>query len=114
MANQYLRGTVHDERVNRRQVGKGRNQKEKILTMIRRWLLQVLEHGTVPAIVLALAIAPTNSSSWQRNDLGKPTKLRTDVLFSASTTGAMTMAPRDHKLAIAGGFDFAIGSDDDH
>ncbi|SRR5258707_8912494 len=26
MANQYLRGTVHDERVNRRQVGKKRKQ----------------------------------------------------------------------------------------
>ena len=69
--------------------------------MIRSWLLQVLEHGTVPAIVLALAIAPINSSSWQRHDLTKPTKLRKGVLFSASTTGAMTIRPRDHEPAIA-------------
>src|ERR1700730_1024753 len=62
--------------------------------MIRSWLLQVLEHGTVPAIVLALAIAPINSSSWQRHDLTKPTKLRKGVLFSASTTGAMTKTER--------------------
>ncbi len=70
-------------------------------TMIRRRLLQLLEHGTVPTMALAIAIAPSDSRSWQTHDLTKPAKLRTDVLFSASTTGTMSLAPRDCEPAVA-------------
>ena len=49
--------------------------------MIKRWLLHILEHGTVPAVALALAIAPTNSRSWQRHDLPPPIKRGTEILF---------------------------------
>jgi hypothetical protein len=34
--------------------------------MIKRCILHILEHGTIPAVALALAIAPTNSRSWQK------------------------------------------------
>ena len=50
--------------------------------MIKRCILHILEHGTVPAVALALAIAPTNSRSWQRQDLTEPTKRMTKILFS--------------------------------
>jgi len=69
--------------------------------MIKRWLLHILEHGTVPAVALALAIAPTNSRSWQRHDLTEPTKRVTEILFSAPTTDTMTLAARDHEPVVA-------------
>ena len=53
------------------------------MIMIRRRLLQLLEHGTVPTMALAIAIAAPDSMSRQTHDLTKPAKLRTDVLFSA-------------------------------
>ena len=31
--------------------------------MIKRCILYILEHGSVPAVALALAIAPTNSGA---------------------------------------------------
>jgi hypothetical protein len=52
--------------------------------MIKRCILHILEHGTVPAVALALAIAPTNSRSWQRRDLTEPPKRVTKILFSAN------------------------------
>jgi hypothetical protein len=70
-------------------------------TMIRRRLLRLLEHGTVPAMALAIAIASADSRSWQRHDLTKPAKLRTNVLFSASTRGTMTLASRNSEPAVA-------------
>jgi hypothetical protein len=69
--------------------------------MIKRWLLHILEHGTVPAVALALAIAPTNSRSWQRHDLTEPTKRGTEILFSAPTTDTMTLAAKDHEPVVA-------------
>jgi hypothetical protein len=62
--------------------------------MIKRWLLHILEHGTVPAVALAVAIAPTNSRSWQRHDLPPPIKRETEILFSVPTTDTMTLAAR--------------------
>src|ERR1700686_5119735 len=69
--------------------------------MIRRRLFQLLEHGTVPTMALAIAIAPPDSMSRQTHDPTKPAKLRTDVLFSASTTGTMTLVPRDCEPGVA-------------
>ena len=42
--------------------------------MIKHCILYILEHGSVPAVALALAIAPTNSRSRQRDDLTELTK----------------------------------------
>jgi hypothetical protein len=86
---------------NRSRKSQAPEPKAENYTMIRRRLLQLLEHGTVPTMVLAIAIAPPDSRSWQTHDLTKPAKLRTDVLFSASTTGTMTLAPRDCEPAVA-------------
>jgi hypothetical protein len=65
--------------------------------MIKRGLLQILEHGTVPAVALALAIAPTNSRSWQRHDLTEPTKRVTKILFSAPRAETMTSVTKDRE-----------------
>jgi hypothetical protein len=52
--------------------------------MIKRWLLHILEHGSVPAVALALAIAPTNSRSGRRNDLPQSRERGTEIgLFGA-------------------------------
>jgi nitroreductase len=72
-----------------------------IYIMIKRWSLHILEHGTVPAVALALAIAPTNSRSWQRYDLTEPTKRGTEMLFSAPTTDTITLPAKDHEPTVA-------------
>jgi nitroreductase len=72
-----------------------------IYIMIKRWSLHILEHGTVPAVALALAIAPTNSRSWQRYDLTEPTKRGTEMLFSAPTTDTITLPAKDHEPIVA-------------
>jgi len=69
--------------------------------MIKRCLLHILEHGTVPAVALAVAIAPTNSRSWQSHDLTEPTKRGAEILFSAPTTDTMTLAAKDHEPVLA-------------
>jgi hypothetical protein len=66
-------------------------------TMIKRCLLHILEHGTVPAVALALAIAPTNSRSWQRHDFTDSTKRVTKILFSAPRAETMTSVTKDHE-----------------
>ena len=86
---------------NRSRTSQAPEPKAENYTMIRRRLLQLLEHGTVPTMALAIAIAPPDSTSWQTHDLTKPAKLRADVLFSASTTGTMPLAPRDCEPAVA-------------
>jgi hypothetical protein len=78
----------------------GRNRKLSSI-MVKRWLLQILEHGTVPAVALALAIAPTDSRSWQRHDLTLPTKQGTEILFAAPMTDTITLAARDHGPVVA-------------
>jgi hypothetical protein len=65
--------------------------------MIKRCILYILEHGTVPAVALALAIAPTNSRSWQRHDLTEPTKRVTKILFSEPRADTMTMVTKDRE-----------------
>jgi hypothetical protein len=65
--------------------------------MIKRCILHILEHGTVPAVALALAIAPTNSRSWQRRDLTEPTKRVTKILFSAPRADTMTSVTKDRE-----------------
>jgi hypothetical protein len=80
---------------------KGDRNRKLISIMIKRWLLQILEHGTVPAVALALAIAPTDSRSWQRHDLTLPTKQGTEILFSAPMTDTMTLPAREHGPVVA-------------
>ena len=72
----------------------------KNTTIIKRWLLQFLEHGTVPAVVLALAIAPTDSRIWKRHDFTQPTNRGTEILFLAPTTDRMTLASKDYELTV--------------
>ena len=69
--------------------------------MIKRFLLQILEHGTVPAVSLALAIAPTNSRSWQRRDPTEPEKRVTEMLFPAPRADTMPLAADDHEPVLA-------------
>ena len=69
--------------------------------MIKRCILHILEHGTVPAVALALAIAPTNSRSWQRHDFTEPEKRVTKMLFSAPTADTMPLAAEDHEPVLA-------------
>jgi hypothetical protein len=66
-----------------------------------RWLYPILEHGTVPAVALALAMAPINSRSLQRHDLTEPTNRGAEMLFSVRTTDTMTLAVRDHEPAVS-------------
>jgi hypothetical protein len=66
--------------------------------MIKHWLLQILEHGTVPAVALALAVAVTNSGSRPRQDLTDPKKRGTGILFSAPTIDTMTSSAKDHEF----------------
>ena len=61
---------------------------------LERWLHPILEHGTVPAVALALAMAPINSRSLQRHDLTEPTNRGAEMLFSVRTTDTMTLAVR--------------------
>jgi hypothetical protein len=65
--------------------------------MIKRCILQILEHGTVPAVALALAIAPTNSRSWQRRDLTERTKRVTKILFSTARAETMAAVTKDRE-----------------
>ena len=65
--------------------------------MIKRCLLYILEHGSVPAVALALAIAPTNNRSWQKHDLTEPTKRVTKILFSEPRGSAMTVVIKDRE-----------------
>jgi hypothetical protein len=63
--------------------------------MIKRCILYILEHGSVPAVALALAIAPTNSRSRQRDDLTEPTKPVTNVVLSELREDSMTLVTKD-------------------
>jgi hypothetical protein len=65
--------------------------------MIKRCILYILEHGTVPAVALALAIAPTNSRSWLRHDLTEPTKPVTKILGSEPRADTMTVVSKDRE-----------------
>ena len=66
-------------------------------TMIKRCILHILEHGTVPAVALALAIAPNNSRSWQRHDFTAPTKRVTKILFLAPRAETMISVTKDRE-----------------
>ena len=59
--------------------------------MIKRCILYILEHGSVPAVALALAIAPTNSRSRQRDDLTELTKPVRKVGLSERREDSMTL-----------------------
>ena len=63
--------------------------------MIKRCLLYILEHGSVPAVALALAIAPTNSRSRQRNDLTELTEPVTKAVLSDRRENSMTLVTKD-------------------
>jgi hypothetical protein len=65
--------------------------------MIKRSILYILEHGTIPAVALALAIAPNNNRSWQRHDLAEPTKRVTKILFSEPRADTMTVVTKDRE-----------------
>src|SRR5260221_1161531 len=68
---------------------------------LEHWLHPILEHGTVPAVALALAMAPINSRSLQRHDLTEPTNRGAEMLFSVRTTDTMTLAVRDYEPAVS-------------
>lgn len=63
----------------------------------------ILEHGTIPAVALALAIAPINSRGWQRDGVAEPTNRggETGTLFSVSSTDTIKLAARDYEPAIS-------------
>jgi hypothetical protein len=63
--------------------------------MIKRCILYILEHGSVPAVALALAIAPTNSRSRQRDNLTEPTKPVTKIVLSGPREDSMTLVTKD-------------------
>jgi hypothetical protein len=63
--------------------------------MIKRCILYILEHGSVPAVALALAIAPTNSRSRQRDDLTEATKPVRKVVISERREDPMTLVTKD-------------------
>jgi len=63
--------------------------------MIKRCILYVLEHGSVPAVALALAIAPTNSRSRQRDNLTEPAKPVTEIGLSQPREDWMTLVTKD-------------------
>ena len=69
--------------------------------MIKRWFLHILEHGTVPAVVLAFAIALTNSEHWPRQDLTNRTKRGIGILFLAPTKDTATWPAKIHKSVVA-------------
>jgi hypothetical protein len=66
--------------------------------MIKRCILYILEHGSVPAVALALAIAPTNSRSRQRDHLTEPTKPVTKIGLSEPREDSMTLVTKDCEL----------------
>jgi hypothetical protein len=63
--------------------------------MIKRFILYILEHGSVPAVALALAIAPTNSRSRQRDNLTEPTKPVTKIGFSQPREDSITLVTKN-------------------
>jgi hypothetical protein len=63
--------------------------------MIKRCTLYILEHGSVPAVALALAIAPTNSRSWQRDNLTEPTKPVIKIVLSEPRADSKTLVTKD-------------------
>jgi hypothetical protein len=63
--------------------------------MIKRWILYILEHGSVPALALALAIAPTNSKSRQKDELTQPAKPVTKMVLSKPRGDSMTLVTKD-------------------
>jgi hypothetical protein len=69
--------------------------------MIKGFILQILEHGTVPAVALALAVAQTNRQSWQRDDLTEPAQRVKKVLFSTPTADTMNLGVKDHQPLLA-------------
>jgi hypothetical protein len=70
-------------------------------TLIKRWLLQFLEHGTVPAVILALAIAPTDSRIWKRHNFTQPTNRGVEILSPAATMDRMALASKDYERIVA-------------
>src|SRR6266436_7678818 len=66
-------------------------------TIIKRWLVQFLEHGTIPAVVLALAIAPTDSRIRKRHDFTQSTNRGMEILFPALAKDGMTLASQDYE-----------------
>ena len=64
-------------------------------------VIAILEHGTVPAVALALAMAPINNRTWQRHDLTEPTNRGAEILFSVPTTATMTLAMRDYEPGVS-------------
>jgi hypothetical protein len=63
----------------------------------------ILEHGTIPAVALALAIAPINSSGWQRHGFAEPTNQggETETSFSVSSIYVIDLAAGDYEPAIS-------------
>jgi hypothetical protein len=63
----------------------------------------ILEHGTIPAVALALAIAPANSRGWQRHGVAESTNRggERETIFSVSSTDTMKLAAGDHEPAIS-------------
>jgi len=70
--------------------------------MIKRCILYALEHGTVPTVALALAIAPTNSRSWQRHHLNEPLKRVTKILFAEPGANTMTVVTKHRETEAEG------------
>ena len=70
-------------------------------TIIKRWLVQFLEHGTIPAVVLALAIAPTDSRIRKRHDFTQSTNRGIEILFPALAKDGMTLASQDYERIVA-------------
>jgi hypothetical protein len=63
--------------------------------MIKRCLLYILEHGSVPAVALALAIAPTNSRSRHGGNLTEPTKPVMKIGLSQPREDSVTLVTKD-------------------
>ena len=80
---------------------KRRLNRESNDIMIKSWLHQILEHGTVPALALASAIALTNSVSRQRQQLTDPTKHGTGMVSSTLKIATTTSSAKDYEPVIA-------------
>jgi hypothetical protein len=63
--------------------------------MIRRCLLYILEHGSVPAVALALAIATTNSRSRQKDDLTELTNPVTKIVLLEPREDSMILVKKN-------------------
>jgi len=63
--------------------------------MIKRCILYILEHGSVPAVALALAIAPTYSRSRQGDNLTEPTKPVAKIVLLQPREDSMALVTKD-------------------